>query len=201
MIGVAKLSVLWPRLMSSEGASETRREETHDASPARLRDIVKTHYAFLWRSLRRNGVPESSAEDVAQKVLIVVSRRLAEIRPGAEKAFLYRTAVNAAMTERRTVARRQEDLSENQLDFVPSSKPDAADMLAKHEARKQLDLVLEGMDSDLRSIFVLYELEELTMAEIAAMLELPAGTVASRLRRARDLFQTLAKEMTKGDER
>ncbi|MGH7281006.1 MAG: RNA polymerase sigma factor [Polyangiaceae bacterium] len=201
MIGIARLSVLWPRIMSSEGATEIERVETYDASPARLRDIVKIHYAFLWRSLRRNGIPESSVEDVAQKVLLVVSRRLSEIRPGAEKAFLYRTAVNAAMTERRTHARRREDYSENQLDFVPSSKPDPSVELAKQEARKRLDDVLEAMDPDLRSIFVLYELEEMTMADIAAMLEIPAGTVASRLRRAREEFQTLAKRMTKGDER
>ncbi|MGH7331125.1 MAG: RNA polymerase sigma factor [Polyangiaceae bacterium] len=201
MIGIARLSVLWPRIMSSEGATEIERVETYDASPARLRDIVKIHYAFLWRSLRRNGIPESSVEDVAQKVLLVVSRRLSEIRPGAEKAFLYRTAVNAAMTERRTHARRREDYSENQLDFVQSSKPDPSVELAKQEARKRLDDVLEAMDPDLRSIFVLYELEEMTMADIAAMLEIPAGTVASRLRRAREEFQTLAKRMTKGDER
>ena len=201
MIGIARLSVLWPRAMASEGASETQRVESYDASPARLREIVKTQYAFLWRSLRRNGIPESSVEDVAQKVLLVVSRRLAEIRPGAERAFLYRTALNAAMTERRTVARRREDLSENQLDFVPSSKPNPDTQIAKHEARRQLDLVLEAMDPDLRSTFVLYELEELTMAEIATMLELPPGTVASRLRRARDEFKLLAARVAKGEQR
>ena len=44
----------------------------------------------------------------------------------------------------------------------------------------------------LQAVFVLYELEELTMAEIATTLELPPGTVASRLRRSRDQFESLA---------
>jgi RNA polymerase sigma-70 factor (ECF subfamily) len=45
---------------------------------------------------------------------------------------------------------------------------------------------------ELRAVFVLYELEDFTMAEIARTLELPPGTVASRLRRARETFERLA---------
>lgn len=190
---VVSLRMLSPSVVT---VGETRAEEqTYDASPARLRAIVQEHYSFLWRALRRSGVLESSVEDLAQKVLLVVARRLAEIRPGAEKAFLYRTAANVALAERRAVARRREDFSEKRLDFVASPGGDAADQLAANERRQQLDDVLEAMDDDLRSVFVLYELEELTMAEIADILELAPGTVASRLRRARDEFQTLAKKI------
>ena len=52
-----------------------------------------------------------------------------------------------------------------------------------------LDRILEQMDLDLRAVFVLFELEELTTSEIAALLEIPTGTVASRLRRARETFE------------
>jgi RNA polymerase sigma-70 factor (ECF subfamily) len=47
-------------------------------------------------------------------------------------------------------------------------------------------------------VFALYELEELTMAEIASILDLPEGTVASRLRRAREEFRTIAKRFERG---
>ena len=52
-----------------------------------------------------------------------------------------------------------------------------------------LDGVLEQMDSDLRTVFVLYEFEDLSMAEIAEVVAIPRGTVASRLRRAREDFR------------
>ncbi|MFT3771354.1 MAG: sigma factor-like helix-turn-helix DNA-binding protein [Minicystis sp.] len=51
------------------------------------------------------------------------------------------------------------------------------------------------MPLDLRAVFVLFELEQATMAEIAAMLDLPPGTVASRLRRAREHFQAAARRI------
>jgi RNA polymerase sigma-70 factor (ECF subfamily) len=51
-----------------------------------------------------------------------------------------------------------------------------------------MDRVLESMPIALRSVLVLYEMEEMTMAEIAVMLGIPPGSVASRLRRAREHF-------------
>jgi RNA polymerase sigma-70 factor (ECF subfamily) len=172
--------------------------ETFDDSQTRLRSIVDRDYEFLWRSLRRIGVPEGSVEDAAQKVLLVVARRLGDIKPGSEKAFLYRTAVNVARDDRRTVARRHELLAGDALEEIPSSAPDPAEQLDKARARSLLDRVLEALDPDLRSVFALYELEELTMAEIGSILDLPSGTVASRLRRAREEFQAIAKRFERG---
>jgi RNA polymerase sigma-70 factor (ECF subfamily) len=61
------------------------------------------------------------------------------------------------------------------------------------EARDLLDRVLDKTPDELRSVFVLYELEELTIDEIAALLGLPRGTVATRLRRGRMVFQERVK--------
>jgi RNA polymerase sigma-70 factor, ECF subfamily len=58
-----------------------------------------------------------------------------------------------------------------------------------------LDALLASLPLDLRTVFVLYELEELTMAEIARALDLPMGTVASRLRRARETFEELSRRV------
>ena len=54
--------------------------------------------------------------------------------------------------------------------------------------RAQLQRILDLMPIELRAVFVLSEIEELTMAQIATMVGTPPGTVASRLRRARALF-------------
>jgi RNA polymerase sigma-70 factor (ECF subfamily) len=62
-------------------------------------------------------------------------------------------------------------------------------LLDQKRARELLDQVLETMTPDLRMVFVLYELEELSMIEISSALEIPQGTVASRLRRARADFR------------
>jgi RNA polymerase sigma-70 factor (ECF subfamily) len=164
-----------------------------DDSPERLRSIIDAHYDFLWRSVRRIGTPEGSTEDVVQKVLLVVSRRLSEIKVGSEKSFLYRTALHVASHERRTERRRREDFVDDAMNALESDAPGPLEQLDAAQTRTILDDVLDGLETDLRAVFVLYELEEMNMAAIAAMLDLPAGTVASRLRRARDEFRELAK--------
>ena len=62
-----------------------------------------------------------------------------------------------------------------------------------NEARARLQNILDQIPEELRAVFVLYELERFTMSEIAALMNLPSGTVASRLRKARELFVARAK--------
>jgi RNA polymerase sigma-70 factor (ECF subfamily) len=89
---------------------------------------------------------------------------------------------------RRSLARRREVMEQRGLDR--SELVATPEQLAqRRRARELLDEILDAMAFDLRTVFVLYEVEELTMAEIAEALDLPPGTVASRLRRARADFQ------------
>jgi RNA polymerase sigma-70 factor (ECF subfamily) len=159
----------------------------------RVRSIVTEHYAPLWRFLRRLGVRASDAEDAAQKCLCVVAQRIVDVAPGKEKPFLFGVAVHVAKAARREQRRTTGD--DASLTELPAVGPDAAEQLDAHRARVLLDVLLESMPLDLRTVFVLYELEELTMAEIARTLELPAGTVASRLRRAREAFEELSRRL------
>jgi len=64
-----------------------------------------------------------------------------------------------------------------------------------------LDAVLEDMPIDLRVVFILFEVEELSSIEIGRLLGVPTGTVASRLRRARADFQARVAELEKVDDR
>ncbi len=159
---------------------------------ALLRQLVDDHFDFVWRWLRRMGVPASDADDAAQRVFLVASERLDDIRPGAERAFLRGVATRVASHARRALQRRGEDLGDD-LDGIPwEAGPSVDEALAARDALRLLDALLEGMDVELREVLVLVEVEEMTSGAAAALLEIPEGTVKSRLRRAREDFEKRA---------
>lgn len=149
--------------------------------------LVREHFAYIWRLCRRLGLPEADADDAAQQVFITATRRAADMRPGSERAFLYGVAVNAAAKWREARARRRED-PESELERMEASAPSAEELLDRRNARLLLDALLDAMPLELRVVFVLYEIEQQTAPEIAEALAIPLGTVASRLRRAREDF-------------
>ena len=164
------------------------------ASDARLRALVTENLAFVWRSLVRLGVPRADAEDAVQQVFLVASRKLASIEPGSERAFLFGAALRIASRARRTQQRRREVLEAEPHDRLDPT-PDPEELLDRARARAALDGILDTMPLELRAVFVLFNLEQLTIAEIAALVDLPAGTAASRLRRAREHFQAAVRRL------
>jgi RNA polymerase sigma-70 factor, ECF subfamily len=157
-----------------------------------IRLLVGAHFDFIWRSLRRLGVPQAEVDDATQKVFWVAIRRAHDIAEGSERAFLFSTALHVASDVQRTRARRREISDDDAIAHVVEPLSDLADLVDRKRARQILDDVLDAMDLELRSVFVLAELEELTAPEIGALLGLPVGTVSSRLRRARDEFRRIA---------
>jgi RNA polymerase sigma-70 factor (ECF subfamily) len=163
---------------------------------ARAQAIARAHYASLWRLLRRLGVPEASVEDAAQQVLSVVARRIDGVDPGHEKTFLFGVALRVARAARRQWQKQsQVTVDDDALAELPAPQPDAGDALDERRARRVLDAILEALPHELRTVFVLYEIEEMTMADIARTLDVPAGTVASRLRRAREAFEVQSRRV------
>jgi len=154
----------------------------------RFATMFHDHYDFVWRSVRRLGVPADAVDDAAQEVFVVASRKLDAIEPGREKAFLFGTAVRVAADSRRAVLRRRQSSSTDQPEPADTVTPALGDLVDQKRARELLDDLVGQLPEDLRPVFVLFELEGMTMAHIASCLELPPGTVASRLRRARELF-------------
>ena len=163
-----------------------RREGTSDA---RFRSMVEAHVDTIWRSLRRLGVPAAAADDGVQQVFLVASRRLGEIDEGGERRYLLGIALRVASEIRRSIHRRREVPIEG-LAVEPCPVRDTQD--APEEAldnRRALALLatwLDEMPDKLREAFVLFELEELSAADVARVLRVPVGTVASRVRRARE---------------
>lgn len=170
----------------------------HDAIRGhdRLRALVDEHYSFVWRAVRRLGVAAGDADDAAQQVFLVLARKLAAVRPGCEQRYLFQTALRIASDYRRAKKRRPDaGDGEPLLEAVdPAAGP--FDVLALRAERAMLDRVLDALPLDLRAIFILYEFDEMTMAEIADVTGLRPGTVASRLRRARAVFLDKAARLT-----
>jgi RNA polymerase sigma-70 factor (ECF subfamily) len=159
------------------------------SDPARLERAVRADYRFIWRLLRRLGVPQSGAEDAAQQVFLIVAERLLDIAPGRERSFAFGTALRLSQSLRR---RRQRELPSDSVAERSSPQPGADELLDQQRAREQLTGVLSRMPLELRTVLILFELESMTSPEIAALLDIPLGTVASRLRRARALFRSLS---------
>lgn len=153
----------------------------------RLTKLVNQHLGFVERVLRNLGVSEADLDDAAQRTFIVVANRLDDIAVGAEKSFLFRSAKHMASHVRRS-ARRHSRLDPID-DEMPSAQDSPEQLIAQKKARELLDELLEAMPEELRLVFTLYEFEGLKMPEISEYLEIPTGTVASRLRRARKQFQ------------
>jgi RNA polymerase sigma-70 factor (ECF subfamily) len=156
---------------------------------ARLRSMVQQHFDFIWRSLRALGLSAASADDACQQVFIIASRKLELIAAGSERSFLFATARGVAANARRANIRNREDADERALEGEIDRAPDPEQVATRNEAKRLLEMILAGMAEDVRTVFVLFELEGMTTAEIAELLALPMGTVASRLRRAREHFE------------
>jgi RNA polymerase sigma-70 factor (ECF subfamily) len=152
----------------------------------RLERLFNAHHATVWRALRRRGLSSEAAEDATQETFLLAAERLDDIRAESERSFLIATAVRVAHSlGRKTVRWELEDDMDQRLATNRDTSDTRADM-------QLCDRVLSKVDADLVEVFVLYELEGLTSPEIAELLQIPLGSVASRLRRAREQFRAAA---------
>ncbi|MBN2196041.1 MAG: sigma-70 family RNA polymerase sigma factor [Polyangiaceae bacterium] len=170
-------------------AATTQRIERLD-----LRSLFERHYASMWRLLRRLGVPSAELDDTAQEVFWVAARRLEDIAPGREHAFLYGVALRIAANHlRREAAAPRVELALDRP--LVDDSPSPEDRVELRQERALLDRVLEQMPLELRRVFVLFELESLEVRQIAELEHIPVGTASSRLRRAREEFSSIAKRV------
>jgi RNA polymerase sigma-70 factor (ECF subfamily) len=155
------------------------------ADRARVKAVVVAHYDFVWRVLRRSGLSSDEADDATQEVFAVLASKIGVVGEGAEKSYLFQTASRLAANVRRRRARWPAQAGDDELDAHPDPKPTPESLADANERWRILDTLLARLTEDLRAVFILCELESTTLSEAAAMLEIPQGTVASRMRRAR----------------
>jgi RNA polymerase sigma-70 factor (ECF subfamily) len=161
------------------------------AIEAKLEETYRHDYAFVWRSLRRLGVPEHAVDDAVHDVFVVAARRLHEFQGRAAlTSWLFAVAVRVAKHQRRAIARhaRRRDALARTVQTAGPPK----DAFARRDAAQTLHALLEELDDEHRHVFILMELEQMTGREVAEMLGLKIPTVHSRLRAARDQLRRAA---------
>lgn len=150
--------------------------------------VYSQYFRAMWRTLRRLGVEPAQLDDAAQDVFVVVHRRLAEFDGRSLRGWLYAIAVRVASDHRRAAThRRAVPLSEALVDPAP----DPVRTTELGESVRLLHELLAELDEAKRTVFVLGELEELSVPEIAEALGENLNTVYSRLRAARARFETV----------
>jgi RNA polymerase sigma-70 factor (ECF subfamily) len=182
MSGSGKVTALAARL-------HDKRSEARDAH---LRALIHAHHDAVWRTLRRLTSTEAAVDDAAQQVWLVAARRLDDIHAGGERSYLMGIAVKVASDARRSLRRRREREVPMDPDQTLASTARGPDELFEQKRRVALlDAALRDIPDELREAFVLFELEELSAPEVAEVLRIPLGTVASRVRRAREQIRAL----------
>ena len=153
-------------------------------------DVTAVHAAhadYVWTTLARMGVAPSDLPDMLQEVFVVVHRK-AHTYDGTSKirTWLYGISLGVARNYRRKAHRRRElpapELDERE-DLDRRGNPEAE--VSRDQARRELSRLLDALDPNRRAVFVMFELEEMSCDQIACTLDIPVGTVYSRLHKAR----------------
>jgi RNA polymerase sigma-70 factor (ECF subfamily) len=165
----------------------------HEPEPderEQLAAIYREHFAFVWRSLRRLGVPDAALEDLAQDVFVVVARRLDDFEGRSSvRTWLFGIAMRVVRTRRRSEWRRARKLDELARAYASQPPPDPA---ARRDAQRLLSALLDELDDEKRAVYVLVELEGMTVVEVAREFEINVNTIYTRLRAARRQLEDAA---------
>ncbi len=163
--------------------------------PVSVKDIYERYGDFVWRNLRRLGIPEEATDDAMQDVFLVVHRRLSDFEARSSvKTWLFGIVLRVAHTHLRTARRRRvhvDDLAgKSEVESVATSDSESpAEVAARREASLLLHRLLGELDDEKRAILILVELEQMSVPDAAEAMSMNLNTAYSRLRAARHAFQ------------
>jgi RNA polymerase sigma-70 factor (ECF subfamily) len=162
--------------------------------------VHEEHAEFVWNSLHRLGVRDSDLEDLLQEVFVVVHQRQDTFDQEAPmRPWLFGICRKVAAAHRRLAQVRREQPHAAVPEMTAEGPDDDPEHGARvREGRAMLDRILNELDCDARVVFVMFEIEELPLKEIAATLGIPRGTVSSRLRAARHAFERALARVSRG---
>lgn len=150
-------------------------------------ELYETYFDVVWRNARALGVPSSVRDDLVQEVFVVVHKKLATFEGRSSvRTWILGILIYAARNYRRKEKHHihGEPLSPELLDTAESPAEHAERM----SAERTFFGVLDSMREEQRTVFVLAEIEQLSIPEIAASLSINLNTAYSRLRLAREQF-------------
>jgi len=162
------------------------------AGPPSFHSVYAEYFRFVWRSLRRLGVPRTALDDAVQEVFLIVHRRLPDFEGRSSvKSWLFGIALNVHQHATRRVARHHPDDLPAPETVAATTPPvmTPQEELLRAEAVETLYRVLDELSPERRSTFVMAELEQLSAPAIAELTGIPLNTVYSRLRLARRDFE------------
>jgi RNA polymerase sigma-70 factor (ECF subfamily) len=146
--------------------------------------VAELGASFVPQTLRYLGIPEDVLLDAAQDVLVVALRRLDDFEGRSTlKTWLYGICIRVAQEYRRKYRNRREILMEVLPDMTASGGQESA--VEKAEWRRALGAVLDELNQDQREAFVLFEIQRLSMKEVAEVLGCPLKTAYFRHKAAR----------------
>ena len=182
----------------TDGSRDARLPETAKVRPT-FAQIYNETFPFVWRTVRRLGVDESAVDDVTQEVFVTVYRRLNDFEMRcAPKTWVFSIAMGIVRNYRRGRRRKEAvaPLSHKPVspDVVADGGADPMEQASRAEAGRLVHRLLEQLGEEKAVVFVMAELEGMTVPEIADLTGANVNTVYSRLRTARKEFdQALAR--------
>ena len=164
-----------------------QRGET-DAFEMLVRRHEKTIFNLVYRML---GDYDEAAE-VSQEVFLSAYRAIGRFRGDANfSTWLYRIALNHTSTRRKSLGRRQQrNVAIDDTEPVRDLQPGPAETMEKKEIRERVQRALNNLEPDDATVIVLRDLQDIPYEEVARLLEVPVGTVKSRLHRARQALKS-----------
>jgi len=155
-----------------------------------LRDLFREQYGYVRATARRLGIRERELPDLVHDVFVAVHRKLPEFEPGRSvRPWLFGITFRVVVGHKRRFAYRREDLSGEEEHEHADDAPGADQRIEDEERRRMVHEALEALDDDKRAVFVLHEIDEVPMKEIAAALDVNTNTAYSRLRLGREEFR------------
>lgn len=152
-----------------------------------LETVVMTYYRQLYRYALSLAGHEADAADLTQQTAVKFALRWQEIREdGAIKSWLYTTLYREFLLLRR----RERKTVEFDESLMPQPFDEASPQELRADGKTALEL-MKRMDEPHRSVLSLFYVDDLSYREIAEVLEVPPGTVMSRLSRAKDALRLL----------
>jgi RNA polymerase sigma-70 factor (ECF subfamily) len=151
--------------------------------------VYHQHIRYVFRTLRRLGARPAELDDLAQEVFAVVFQRWSDYDPTRPlEPWLFGIAFRVCSVHRRTRSRRVPEVA---LDGVDPAEDDGADpetSLADRRARALVLRALDALEIEQRAVFVMHEIDEQPIPEVARALGIPLNTAYSRLRAGRARF-------------
>ena len=186
------------RAASTDQVASSGTEARGDAAGAQTSSdfgqVYDLHVDFVWRTLRRFGVPDGSLDDAVQDVFIVAYRKLGQFEGRSSlRTWIFGIARRVARDHR--PAGRAVAVSSERLEALPEFAWSAQEVTAEQvDAARLLERLLAELHPEKREAFILVEVEQMTIVEAAEALGVNPNTAYSRLRAARsELEQALGR--------